>query len=73
MNPAELVEKVDALDRAGVTHHLDKVPLTCRVYRDPDGKPLKTQLTLSLPMLSRRERRELLRRALKAQKKSRSI
>jgi hypothetical protein len=44
-----------------------KAPLLCRVYRDPRGQPLKTALAKHFPLLSRRERRELMREAIKAQ------
>jgi hypothetical protein len=33
-----------------------KAPLMCRIYRDPEGKPLKHPLTNKFPLLSRRER-----------------
>jgi hypothetical protein len=47
-----------------------KVPLLCRLHRDPQGQPLKTALANKFPMLSRRERRELQRRAMKAHKRA---
>jgi hypothetical protein len=47
-----------------------KLPLMCRVYRDPKGQPLKHPLTNKFPQLSRRQRRELMRQAIKAQKKT---
>jgi hypothetical protein len=50
-----------------------KLPLTCRVYRDPQGQPLKTALTNRFPLLSRRERRELMRSAIKQQKKAAKV
>jgi hypothetical protein len=49
---------------------MDKVPLVCRVYRDPQGQPLKSALANKFPLLSRRERRELRRQAIKAHKKA---
>jgi len=45
-------------------------PLMCRLHRDPQGQPLKTPLTNKFPLLSRRERRELMRHAMKAQQKA---
>jgi hypothetical protein len=48
--------------------NLETPPLMCRLHRDPQGQPLKTPLTNKFPLLSRRERRELMRRALKAHK-----
>jgi hypothetical protein len=47
-----------------------KAPLLCRVYRDPQGQPLKSALANKFPLLSRRERRELMREAIKAQTKA---
>lgn len=47
---------------------LSKSPLTCRVHRDPQGQPLKTALTNKFPLLSRRQRRELMRAVIKAEK-----
>jgi len=48
---------------------LAKLPLSRSVHRDPEGQPLKTALANKFPMLSRRERRELQRRAMKAHKR----
>jgi len=50
--------------------NLETTPLTRSVYRDPEGQPLKSPLANKFPLLSRRERRELMRSALKAQKKA---
>jgi hypothetical protein len=44
-----------------------KLPLMRVVHRDPQGQPLKTALANKFPLLSRRERRELMREAIKAQ------
>jgi hypothetical protein len=51
----------------GIIRDLSLEPLTCRVYRDPQGQPLKTALANNFPLLSRRQRRELMRSAIKAQ------
>jgi len=58
-----------SLDRArSAPDPLAKIPLLRNVHRDPDGKPLKTALASKFPMLSRRERRELQRAAIKFQR-----
>lgn len=49
---------------------MDPAPYTYRVYRDSLGQPLKTALANQFPLLSRRERRELQRQAIKAQRKA---
>jgi hypothetical protein len=44
---------------------LRKVQLTCTIYRDPQGQPLKTELAKRFPLLPRRERRAMARSVAK--------
>jgi hypothetical protein len=46
-----------------------KLPLFCRVYRDPQGQPFKTKLAEALPLLSRSDRRKIMRQLVKDEKK----
>lgn len=47
---------------------LRKAPLICTIHRDPQGQPLKTELTKHFPLLSRRERRAMARSVAKGLK-----
>jgi hypothetical protein len=69
MAPTLTQALIDASDgRMRPLRHLEKV-LMCRMHRDPPGQPLKTALANKFPLLSRRQRRELMRAAIKAQVK----
>ncbi len=47
------------------------LPLLCRVYSDPQGQPLKSKLAKALPLLSRSDRRKIMRQLVKDEKKVR--
>jgi hypothetical protein len=51
----------------------EKISLSCRIYRDPQGQPLKHPLTNKFPLFSRRERRALMRQAIKAHEKAAKV
>jgi hypothetical protein len=70
MNPAIELREEEEQQRVLAVDPRAKTALMCRVYRDPDGKPLKHPLTNRFPQLSRRQRRELMRQAVKAQEKA---
>jgi hypothetical protein len=57
-------------DRILANDPLAKLPLRWMICRDPEGKPLKTEIAKALPLHSRSDRRKIMRQLLKDEKRA---
>jgi hypothetical protein len=57
------------VEQLGEMNPLGHARLTCKIYRNPDGSPIKSPEAIRFPALSRRQRRAISRQVLKEMRK----